>query len=119
MFGAETLLMTEDEETFNQPKCLVHIISLFTKTLLQAIKKGGISTLEDKSLGCTQKAVKYGERLSVAGLNLLNAPGNDPIATSALAADYCVIHNWPRYAYGGFVPTLKIATNSDQIRKAG
>ena len=48
-------------------------------------KAGGITTLEDKSLGCTQKAgssqvvdvLRYGERLKVHGLNLLSAPGND------------------------------------------
>ena len=54
-------------------------------------KAGGITTLEDKSLGCTQKAgssqvvdvLRYGERLKIHGLNLLSAPGNDAVATSA------------------------------------
>lgn len=54
-------------------------------------KAGGISTLEDKALGCTQKCGKsyvegvlsYGERLQVKGLNLLSAPGNDLVAATA------------------------------------
>ncbi|MGQ7123318.1 altronate dehydratase, partial [Escherichia sp. HC-CC4] len=60
-------------------------------------KAGGITTLEDKSLGCTQKAgssvvvdvLRYGERLKTPGLNLLSAPGNDAVATSALAGAGC------------------------------
>lgn len=56
-------------------------------------KAGGITTLEDKSLGCTQKAgssvvvdvLRYGERLKTPWLNLLSAPGNDAVATSATA----------------------------------
>jgi altronate hydrolase len=87
-------------------------------------KEGGITTLEDKSLGCTQKAghsqivdvLKYGERLKTKGLNLLSAPGNDAVATSALAAAGChiVLFTTGRGTpYGGFVPTLKIATNSE------
>ena len=57
-------------------------------------KKGGISSLEDKSLGCTQKSgsapvmgvLSYGEPVKEKGLNLLSAPGNDLVASTALAA---------------------------------
>lgn len=57
-------------------------------------KSGGITTLEEKSLGCTQKGgtapvvdvLKYGEITRNQGLNLLSAPGNDLVAATALAA---------------------------------
>jgi len=138
MFGAETLLMSrcKDEDTFNQLVSMVNNFKGYYKAHNQPIyenpspgnKKGGITTLEDKSLGCTQKAgtskvqavLDYGERLSTPGLNLLNAPGNDPIATSALAAAGChiVLFTTGRGTpYGGFVPTLKIATNSELAKK--
>ena len=86
-------------------------------------KAGGISTLEDKALGCTQKCGKslvrgvlpYGERLQVKGLNLLSAPGNDLVASTALAAAGChvVLFTTGRGTpFGTFVPTMKISTNS-------
>ena len=138
MFGAETLLMSrcKDEETFNKLVSMVNNFKGYYKAHNQPIyenpspgnKKGGITTLEDKSLGCTQKAgtsqvqavLHYGERLQVPGLNLLDAPGNDPIATSALGAAGChmVLFTTGRGTpYGGFVPTLKIATNSELANK--
>ena len=91
-------------------------------------KAGGITTLEEKSLGCTQKAgqsqvvdvLKYGERLHTPGLNLLSAPGNDAVATSALAGAGChmVLFTTGRGTpYGGFVPTVKIATNTQLAEK--
>ncbi|MFK3869587.1 UxaA family hydrolase [Pseudoalteromonas rhizosphaerae] len=138
MFGAETLLMSrcKDEETFNKLVNMVNNFKGYYKAHNQPIyenpspgnKKGGITTLEDKSLGCTQKAgtskvqavLHYGERLQIPGLNLLDAPGNDPIATSALGAAGChmVLFTTGRGTpYGGFVPTLKIATNSELANK--
>lgn len=138
MFGAETLLMSrcKDEATFNKLVNMVNNFKGYYKAHNQPIyenpspgnKKGGITTLEDKSLGCTQKAgtsqvqavLHYGERLQVPGLNLLDAPGNDPIATSALGAAGChmVLFTTGRGTpYGGFVPTLKIATNSELANK--
>ena len=85
-------------------------------------KAGGISTLEDKALGCTQKCgkamvsgvLKYGERLQNNGLNLLSAPGNDLVASTALASAGChiVLFTTGRGTpFGTFVPTMKIATN--------
>ena len=86
-------------------------------------KAGGITTLEDKALGCTQKsgssAVKgvlaYGEKVVTPGLNLLSAPGNDLVASTALAAAGCqmVLFTTGRGTpFGSFVPTMKISTNT-------
>ncbi|MEI8635105.1 UxaA family hydrolase [Vibrio sp. PP-XX7] len=103
MFGAEHLLMSRcsDEGTFQRTVSMVNDFKQYFIDHKQPIyenpspgnKAGGISTLEEKSLGCTQKAgqsnvvdvLRYGERLKTPGLNLLSAPGNDAIATSALA----------------------------------
>ncbi len=133
MFGAETILMNraKDEETFDKT---VHLINDFKEYFMaydQPIyenpspgnKAGGITTLEDKSLGCTQKAgkatvvdvLKYGETLKVNGLNLLSGPGNDLVAASALAAAGChiVLFTTGRGTpFGTFIPTIKISTNS-------
>ena len=133
MFGAETLLMdrANDEETFEK---IVHLINDFKEYFMKynqpvyenpspGNKAGGITTLEDKSLGCTQKAgtetvidvLKYGETLRTKGLNLLSAPGNDLVASSAVAAAGCqmVLFTTGRGTpFGSFVPTMKISTNS-------
>ncbi|MDG2955131.1 altronate dehydratase family protein [Bisgaard Taxon 10/6] len=138
MFGAECILMShcKDEETFLK---MVNMVNDFKKYFIEhnqpiyenpspGNKAGGITTLEDKSLGCTQKAghsqvvdvLKYGERLKIQGLNLLSAPGNDAVATSALAGAGChmVLFSTGRGTpYGGFVPTMKIATNSELAQK--
>ena len=138
MFGAETLLMErcKNKETFE--KC-VSLINDFKEYFIKhdqeiyenpspGNKKGGITTLEDKSLGCTQKSgvskvidvLKYGEVLKEKGLNLLSAPGNDLVATSALAASGChiVLFTTGRgNPYGGFVPTVKISTNTELYNK--
>jgi altronate hydrolase len=86
-------------------------------------KDGGITTLEDKSLGCTQKGGKstvidvldYGEPVRRRGLNLLNAPGNDLVSSTALGASGChmVLFSTGRGTpFGSFIPTLKVSTNS-------
>ena len=138
MFGAERILMSRcrDEVTFEKTVSMVNDFKKYFIEHNQPIyenpspgnKAGGITTLEEKSLGCTQKAgqsqvvdvLKYGERLSVPGLNLLSAPGNDAIATSALAGAGChmVLFTTGRGTpYGGFVPTVKLATNSELAQK--
>ncbi|MDM3334063.1 altronate dehydratase family protein [Citrobacter sp. Cb127] len=138
MFGAEQLLMDHcrDEETFGKLVTMVNDFKQYFIAHDQPIyenpspgnKAGGITTLEDKSLGCTQKAgssqvvdvLRYGERLKTHGLNLLSAPGNDAVATSALAGAGChmVLFSTGRGTpYGGFVPTVKIATNSELAAK--
>ncbi len=133
MFGAETILMSrcKDEATFD--KC-VHLINDFKAYFIKneqpiyenpspGNKAGGISTLEEKSLGCTQKSgsstvcdvLSYGDRLKTKGLNLLSAPGNDLVASTALAAAGCqlVLFTTGRGTpFGTFVPTAKISTNT-------
>ncbi|WZL81098.1 altronate dehydratase family protein [Vallitaleaceae bacterium 9-2] len=133
MFGAETILMNrcKDEATFEKTVELVNDFKNYYKRHDQVIyenpspgnKNGGITTLEDKSLGCTQKAgssqvidvLKHTERISKHGLNLLSAPGNDAVATTALGMSGCqmVLFSTGRGTpFGGFIPTMKIATNS-------
>ena len=91
-------------------------------------KKGGISTLEDKSLGCTQKSgsapvkgvLSYGETVKERGLNLLSAPGNDLVAATALAAAgaQIVLFTTGRGTpFASPVPTIKIASNSGLAKK--
>ena len=133
MFGAETILMNrcQDKATFD---ATVRLINDFKEYFIRqgmpvyenpspGNKAGGISTLEEKSLGCTQKCGKsivrgvlgYGDRLSVKGLNLLSAPGNDLVASTALAASGCqiVLFTTGRGTpFGSFVPTMKISTNT-------
>jgi altronate hydrolase len=133
MFGAETILMERaaDERVFEK---IVDLINDFKEYFLRhnqpvyenpspGNKSGGITTLEDKSLGCTQKAgtstivdvLKYGETLKAIGLNLLSAPGNDLIASTALAAAGCqmVLFTTGRGTpFGTFVPTMKVSTNT-------
>lgn len=133
MFGAETLLMNrcQDKATFDKTVAMINDFKeYFLKQGMPVYenpspgnKAGGISTLEEKSLGCTQKCgrsivrgvLKYGERLQVKGLNLLSAPGNDLVASTALAASGCqiVLFTTGRGTpFGSFVPTMKISTNT-------
>ncbi len=134
MFGAEQLLMAraKDEETFGRIVKLVNGFKEYYQKHDQPVyenpspgnKAGGITTLEDKSLGCTQKSgtrevcgvLFDGDALSGGGLNLLNGPGNDMVAVTNLACAGChmVLFTTGRGTpFGGFVPTIKISTNSD------
>ncbi len=134
MFGAETILMNQakDEEVFKKIVKLINDFKLYYKKHDQVIyenpspgnKEGGITTLEEKSLGCTQKAGKNevvdvlfdNERITKNGLNLVNGPGNDLISVTNLAASGChlVLFTTGRGTpFGGFVPTIKISTNSE------
>jgi altronate hydrolase len=133
MFGAETLLMNrcENEELFEQTVNLINDFKEYFTRNNQTIyenpspgnKKGGISTLEDKSLGCTQKSgsalvkgvLGYGEQVKVKGLNLLSAPGNDLVASTACAAAgaHIVLFTTGRGTpFASPVPTVKISSNS-------
>ena len=133
MFGAEKLLMAraKDEATYDKIVELINDFKIYFKNHNQVIydnpspgnKKGGITTLEDKSLGCTQKAgaavvqdvLKMGERIKTNGLNLLCTPGNDLVATTTLGCSGCqmVLFTTGRGTpFGGFIPTVKIATNT-------
>ena len=132
MFGAETILMNRcrTEELFQQTVSMVNNFKNYFLSHGEPVgenpspgtKAGGISTLEDKALGCTQKCGKapvsgvmeYGDRLQAKGLNLLSAPGNDLVASTALASCGChlVLFTTGRGTpFGTFVPTMKIATN--------
>lgn len=134
MFGAETLLMKRaiNEDVFHKTVDLINDFKEYFISNKQPVyenpspgnKEGGITSLEDKSLGCTQKSgnspvmdvLKYGERLKVPGLNLLSSPGNDLVATSALGAAGCqmVLFTTGRGTpFGSFIPTMKISTNTD------
>lgn len=138
MFGAETILMNraQNVEVYGKIVEMVNDFKNYYKSHNQVIydnpspgnKKGGITTLEDKSLGCTQKAglsqvmdvVKVSDTLKVKGLNLLYAPGNDLVATTSLGIVGChlVLFTTGRGTpYGGFVPTIKIATNTELAEK--
>jgi altronate hydrolase len=134
MFGAEELLMNrcKNREIFD--KC-VNMINSFKEYFIRynqvvyenpspGNKDGGITTLEDKSLGCTQKGgtspvvdvLEYGDILKTPGLNLLSGPGNDIVAVTALAAagSHIVLFTTGRGTpFGGPVPTLKISSNNE------
>lgn len=133
MFGAETILMERcaNNELLGET---IDLINNFKEYFLShgepvgenpspGNKAGGISTLEEKALGCTQKSGKspvygvleYGERIHNHGLNLLSAPGNDLVASTALGAAGCqmVLFTTGRGTpFGTFVPTMKVSTNS-------
>ena len=133
MFGAETLLMNRcaNEELFNKTVDLINNFKNYFTSHNQTIyenpspgnKKGGISTLEDKSLGCTQKSgsalvkgvLEYTEPVHTKGLNLLSAPGNDLVAATALALSgaHIVLFTTGRGTpFASPVPTVKISSNS-------
>lgn len=138
MFGAETILMDrcKDIKTFEDT---VNLINGFKKYFIKhhqvvyenpspGNKKGGISTLEDKSLGCIQKGgtaevvdvLKYGEAIKEKGLNLLESPGNDLVASTALAVSgaHIVLFTTGRGTpFGAPVPTVKISSNSELYNK--
>jgi altronate hydrolase len=142
MFGAETILMRRavSEEVLQQAKDLINNFKDYFLSHGQPVgenpspgnKAGGISTLEEKALGCTQKAgtapvvgiLGYGDTLSSqlnkTGLFLLSAPGNDLVASTALAAAGCqlVLFTTGRGTpFSTFVPTLKVSTNSNLAKR--
>ena len=133
MFGAEQILMNrcESEEIFEQYKSMIENFKDFYTSQGFPVyenpspgnREGGITTLEEKSLGCIKKAgeskivevLGYGERRQKDGLCVLDAPGNDLIAATALAAAGCqmVLFTTGRGTpFSTFVPTMKIATNT-------
>lgn len=133
IFGAERLLMARarDEGVFD---AMVGVVNDFKRYFLSHGEpvsenpspgnvEGGITTLEEKSLGAVQKAgrapvedvLRYGARVRRRGLSLLEAPGNDAVSCTALAAAgaTCILFTTGRGTPLGFpVPTVKIASNS-------
>ena len=132
MFGAETVLFKRcvSKNVFDKSVALINNFKLYFKNHGQPVsenpspgnKEGGITTLEEKSLGCVQKGgsapivdvLDYGDTLTRSGLNLLNGPGNDIVSITNLAAVGChlVLFTTGRGTpLGGAVPTVKIASN--------
>ena len=133
MFGAEQVLMNRcvDENVFTETVGLINNYKEYFISHNQPVsenpspgnKDGGITTLEEKSLGCVQKGgtapvtavLDYGDTAEKAGLNLLNGPGNDMVAVTNLTAAGChlILFTTGRGTpLGAPVPTIKIATNS-------
>ena len=137
MFGAETLLMNrcKDRATFDKCVKMINDFKRYYESHNQVCyenpspgnKAGGITTLEDKSLGCVQKGgsskvvdvLGYGESVKERGLSLLTGPGNDLVAATVLAASGChlVLFTTGRGTpFGTVVPTMKISTNDELSR---
>ncbi len=133
MFGAETILMNRcrTREVFDDCVSLINNFKEYFRRHGEKInenpspgnKAGGISTLEDKSLGCTQKGgtavvedvLSYGEPVKKNGLSLLQAPGNDLVASLSLAVSgaHMVLFTTGRGTpFGCPVPTVKISSNT-------
>lgn len=134
MFGAETILMERCRTKKIFDKC-VDMVNGFKEYFIRhnqvvyenpspGNKEGGITTLEEKSLGCIQKGgtgivedvLDHTERLKHSGLNLLSGPGNDIVAVTALAAAgaHMILFTTGRGTpLGGPAPTLKISTNNE------
>jgi len=138
MFGAEHLLMQrcESREVFDKTVSLINDFKDYYKRHGQVIyenpspgnKAGGITTLEEKSLGCIQKGgsskvvdvLDYGDILCKNGLSLLNGPGNDIVAITNLTAAgvHIILFTTGRGTpVGAPVPTVKLATNSALAEK--
>jgi len=133
MFGAETILMNRciNEDVFNK---MVKLINDFKKYFIKhnqpiyenpspGNREGGITTLEEKSLGCTYKGgtglvvdvLDFGRQIKYNGLNILNGPGNDIVSVTNLAASgaHLILFTTGRGTpLGGPVPTLKISSNT-------
>ncbi len=133
MFGAETILMDRciNEEVFDKTVHLINDFKDYFTNHNQVVyenpspgnKKGGITTLEDKSLGCVQKSgssnvkdvIGIGEHVTKQGLNLLTGPGNDIVAVTNLTASGChlILFSTGRGTpVGAPVPTVKLSTNT-------
>ena len=138
MFGAEQILMNRcvDEAVFNDTVNLINHYKNYFISHNQPVsenpspgnKEGGITTLEEKSLGCVQKGgrapvtavLDYGDTAKKTGLNLLDGPGNDMVAVTNLTAAGChlILFTTGRGTpLGAPVPTIKIATNTNLANK--
>lgn len=138
MFGAEQMLMDRctDKAMFEKTVSLINNFKDYYTKHGQVVyenpspgnKAGGITTLEDKSLGCVQKGGKapvcgvltYGEQIQAHGLNLLEGPGNDIVSTTAMTAAgaHIILFTTGRGTpLGAPVPTVKIATNNPLAEK--
>lgn len=138
MFGAEHLLMERctDKDVFDKTVKLINNFKDYFRRHNQVIyenpspgnKEGGITTLEEKSLGCVQKGglspvvdvISYGDTVTKNGLTLLNGPGNDIVAVTNLTAagTHMILFTTGRGTpVGAPVPTIKIATNHELAKR--
>lgn len=138
MFGAETILMNraDSQETFDKVVNLINSFKQYYIDYDQPIyenpapgnKAGGITTLEEKSLGCIQKGgqaavtdtLMYGERAAVPGLNLMNGPGNDSVSVTnlvAAGAQLLLFTTGRGNPLGTSIPCVKIASNTALYEK--
>ncbi|WBW50417.1 altronate dehydratase family protein [Peptoniphilus equinus] len=138
MFGAENMLINraKNEVVFKDLVTMINNFKQYFKSYGQSIyenpspgnKDGGISTLEDKSLGCIQKGglseivdvLEMGESVEESGLNLLNGPGNDQVSCTNLAASGATIIVFTTgrgNPFGSVVPTIKVSSNSELYQK--
>ena len=138
MFGAETVLFERciNEDVWSKSVKLINDFKQYFKDHGEPVsenpspgnKEGGITTLEEKSLGCVQKGgtapvvdvLNYGDTAVKPGLNLLNGPGNDIVSITNLSAAGChlVLFTTGRGTpLGGAVPTIKIASNDNIAEK--
>lgn len=138
MFGAEEILMSraKNKKVFCDIVDMINSFKDYFTSHSQPVyenpspgnKDGGITTLEEKSLGCVQKGgkaiitdvLKCGQKCEKSGLNLLYGPGNDLVSCTLLAASGAVVILFTSgrgTPFGGVVPTLKIATNTDIYNK--
>ncbi len=138
MFGAETVLFERciNKKIFDKAVKLINNFKEYFRSHGEPVsenpspgnKEGGITTLEEKSLGCVQKGgsapvvdvLTYGDKIIKSGLSLLNGPGNDIVSVTNLSAAGChlVLFTTGRGTpLGGAVPTVKIATNDNLAKK--
>jgi len=139
MFGAETVLMARacSRDVFDAEVRMVNTFKDYFIAHGQEVyenpspgnREGGITTLEEKSLGCIRKAgtvpvmdvIAYGDRARLKGLTLISGPGNDLVSTTALTAagaQLILFTTGRGTPFGAPAPTLKIASNTDlAVRK--
>ena len=134
MFGAEHVVLDrcESEELFNEAVAVINDMKRYyidrgipiSSNPSPGNKSGGITTLEEKSMGCVQKGgagpirgvTRYGQRISVKGLNIIESPGNDLVSTTAIAAAgaHLILFTTGRGTpMGGIIPTIKLSSNTD------
>lgn len=138
IFGAERLLMARatDQAVFDDIAAVVNDFKSYFLSHGEPVSEnpspgnieGGVTTLEEKSLGAVQKAgrgqvtqvLRYGEQVDRRGVVLLEAPGNDAVSSTALTAAGAtvILFTTGRGTPLGFpAPTLKLATNSSLAQR--